>query len=112
MAGMIVLDPSARTKAEALFARLPDATRAEYGSPEKLVSLFLAKDAAAVSGLQILGQRDVTPDVVGVRVRLANEEGKTKEQNFGFRKSSDGLRLIVPDEVVDKYAQQLGGKGK
>lgn len=109
MANAIVLDPTARAKAEAMFARLPDATRADYGSPEKLVALFLAKDAAAVTGMQILGQRDITPDVVGVRVRVANDEGKMKEQGFGFQKTGDGLRLVVTDQIVDKYAQQLAG---
>ena len=113
MTRMIQLDPAARAKGDALFAQLPAATQAEYGSPEKLVALFLAKDAAVVSGMQILGQRDVSADVVGVRVRVANDEGKTKEQSFGFQRGSDGLRLIITDKVVDKYAQQLaGGAGK
>ena len=105
----IQLDESARTKAAALVARRPDATRAEYGSPEKLIALFLAKDAASATGVQILGQRDLSADVVGVRVRVGNDEGKTKEQNFGFRRASDGLRLIINDPVVDKYARQLSG---
>lgn len=105
----IVLDESARAKAEALMARLPEATRAEYGSPEKLISLFLAKDAAAATGMQILGQRDLSAEVVGVRIRVGTEEGKTSEQNFGFRRSNDGLRLIINDKVVDKYARQLAG---
>ena len=109
VASTIVLDPSAQVKAQELFSRLPEATRAQYGSPEKLVALMLAKDASALTGMQILGQRDVTPDVVGVKVRLANEEGKTKEQGLAFQKTADGLRLKVPDDVVDKYARQLGG---
>lgn len=113
LANSIQLDPSAQVKAQELFARLSEASRAQYGSPEKLVALFLAKDAAAVAGMQILGQRDVTPDVIGVRVRVSNDEGKTKEQSFGFQKTPDGLRLKVPDEFVNKYAQQLtGGAGK
>lgn len=105
----IQLDESARAKAAALLARLPEATRAEYGSPEKLIALFLAKDAASATGVQILGQRDLSTDVVGVRVRVGNDEGKTREQNFGFRRTSDGLRLIINDPVVEKYARQLSG---
>ena len=110
VASSIVLEPSAEALAQELFARLPEASRAQYGSPDKLVALMLAKDAAALTGMQILGQRDISPDVVGVRVRLANEEGKTKEQGLGFRKTTDGLRMIVTDDVVKKYAGQLGGK--
>ncbi len=109
LANSIMLDPAAQAKAAEMFSRLPDASRAEYGSPDKLIALMLAKDAAALSGMQILGQRDVTPDIVGVRVRLATDDGKTKEQGLGFRKTSDGLRLIVTDDIVKKYAGQLSG---
>lgn len=109
LASSIVLEPSAQTKAEALFARLPEASRAQYGSPDKLVALMLAKDAAALTGMQVLGQRDINSEVIGVRVRLATDDGKTKEQGLGFRKTSDGLRMIIPDDVVDKYAKQLAG---
>lgn len=109
LANSIQLDPPAQLKAQELFGQLPEASRAQYGSPEKLVALFLAKDAAAIAGMQILGQRDVSPDVVGVRVRVSNDEGKTKEQSFGFQKTPDGLRLKVPEEFVNKYAQQLSG---
>jgi hypothetical protein len=111
LANSILLDQSAQAKADELFARLPDATRAQYGSPDKLIALMLAKDAAALTGMQVLGQRDINPDVVGVRVRLATDEGKTKEQGLGFRKTPDGLKLIITEDVVKKYAGQLGGKG-
>ncbi len=109
LANSILLDQSAEAKADELFARLPDSARAQYGSPDKLIALMLAKDAAALTGMQVLGQRDISPDVVGVRVRLATDEGKTKEQGLGFRKTSDGLRLIITDDVVKKYAGQLSG---
>ena len=109
VASSIALEPSAAAMAQELFARLPEATRAQYGSPDKLIALMLAKDASGLTGMQILGQRDISPDVVGVRVRFANEEGKTKEQGLAFRKTSDGLRMIVTDDVVKKYAGQLSG---
>lgn len=109
VANSIALEPSAAAMAQELFARLPADTQAQYGSPEKLIALMLAKDASSLTGMQILGQRDVTPDVVGVRVRMTNDEGKTKETGFGFRKTTDGLRLIVDEGVVKKYAGQLSG---
>jgi len=43
---------------------------------------MLAKDASSLTGMQILGQRDVSPDVVGVRVRVANDEGKDQGNQF------------------------------
>lgn len=110
VASSIMLDPAAQAKADEYFSQLSEATRAQYGSPDKLIALMLAKDAAALTGMQILGQRDISPDVVGVRVRLANDQGKTKEDGLAFRKTEDGLRLIVPVNVVEKYSQQLRGK--
>jgi hypothetical protein len=71
---------------------------------------MLAKDAAALSGMQVLGQRDLSADTVGVRVRLATEDGKTKEQGLAFQKTADGLRLRIPEDAVVKFAKQLGGK--
>ena len=109
LAKAIQLEPSAQVKAQELFARLPESTQAQYGSPDKLVALFMAKDAAAIAGMQILGQRDLSPDVVGVRVRVANDQGQTKEQTFAFQKTSDGLKLKVPDDFVNKSAKQLSG---
>jgi hypothetical protein len=110
LAGSILLDPAAQARADELFARLPEATRAQYGSPDKLIALMIAKDAASVTGMQVLGQRDISPDVIGVRLRLASEDGKTKEQGLAFQKTSDGLRAIIPADAVDKYAKQLSGK--
>lgn len=110
VASSILLDPAAQAKADEYFSQLPDATRAQYGSPDKLIALMLAKDAAVLTGMQILGQRDISPDVVGVRVRFANDQGKTKEDGLAFRKTEDGLRMIVPVTVVEKYSQQLRGK--
>ncbi len=109
VASSIALEPSAAALAQELFARLPEATRAQYGSPDKLIALMLAKDASGLTGVQILGQRDMGPDVVGVRVRFANEDGKIKEQGLAFRKTADGLRMIVPDDAVKKFAGQLSG---
>ena len=111
VASSIVLEPSAQAKADEYFSRLPEATRVQYGTPDKLIALMLAKDAAALTGMQVLGQRDLSPDVIGVRVRLATEEGKTKEQGLAFQTTPDGLRLKIPDDVVEKYAKQIrGGK--
>ena len=109
VANSILLDPAAQAKAQELFARLPDAMQAQYRSPDNLVALMLAKDAAALSGMQVLGQRDLSADVVGVRVRLANDAGQTKEQGLAFQKTSGGLLLKISVNTVDKFAQQLSG---
>ncbi|MCX6956474.1 MAG: hypothetical protein NTV51_30445 [Verrucomicrobia bacterium] len=105
----LAFTPTARTKADAWFAQLSDATKAQYGSPEKLIALMIAKDAAAVSGMQILGQKEVTPDDVGMRVRIGAENGKTKDDTFFLHRSGNGWQLLLPDQAVEKFAKQLAG---
>lgn len=110
LANSIVFTPTAREKAEAWFAGLSENTRQQYGSAEKVLALMIAKDAAALTGMQILGQKEVAPDNVGVRVRFASSDGKTKDDNFLMRRSTDGWRLVLPDNAVEKFAKQLSGR--
>lgn len=110
LAGSLGFTASARQKADALFASMSEATRQQYGSPEKLLALMISKDAAAVSGMQVLGQKEITPDDVAMRVRMANEEGKTKDQNFLLHHANDGWRLTLTDDAVNKFAAQVKGK--
>jgi len=110
VAGSIEFLPSAREKAQALFDRLPDAAKAQYGSPEKLAALMLAKDADKVSGMQVLGTREMnSPDTVGMRLRVGNDLGQTKEQSLLLHNSSTGWKVLLTDDPIDKWAKQLGG---
>ncbi len=111
LASSIMLTPQAEAKAAAWFAGLSDEARTQYGSPEKVVALMLAKDAAGVTGIQVLGQRDLSADTIGVRVRIGDEQGNTKEQGLAFQQTPDGLKALIPDNVLERYAKQLrGGK--
>lgn len=107
----IVLSPSARVKADAWFAQLSEATKAQYGSPEKLISLMIAKDAAGVAGMQVLGQKELTANDVAMRVRFGAEDGKTKDDTFVLHRSNAGWQLLLTDPVVEKFAKQLAGGG-
>lgn len=110
LSNSLVFTPSAREKAEAWFASLPESTRQQYGSAEKVMALMIAKDAASLSGMQVLGAKEITPDNVGVRIRFASSEGKTKDDNFLMQRSNDGWRLVLPDSAVEKFARQVSGK--
>jgi hypothetical protein len=110
LSNSVVFTPTAREKAEAWFATLPESTRQQYGSAEKVVALMIAKDAATLSGMQVLGSKEITPDNVGVRIRFASSEGKTKDDNFLMQRGNDGWRLVLPDSTVEKFARQLSGK--
>ena len=110
LAQTLTFTPTARAKADAWFATLSESTRRQYGTPEKLMALMVAKDAETLSGMQFLGSKEVSADNVGVRLRFATETGKTKDDNFLMHRSADGWRLILPDAAVEKFAQRVSGK--
>lgn len=110
LANTLGFTPSARTKADAWFAGLSPQVREQYGSPEKVIALMIAKDAANVGGMEVLAQQELTPDNVGVRIRVANDQGQTKDQTYLLNRGGDGWRLMMTDSVVEKFARQLSAK--
>lgn len=109
LAGALTFTDSARAKADAWFAGLSESTRQQYGSPEKVLALMIARDAESVSGMQVIGRQQIASGDVGLRLRFANAEGKTKDETFLMRQSGDGWRIVLPDGAVEKYAGQLAG---
>ena len=96
------LTPSARTS-------LPEATRSQYGSPEKVIALMIAKDAAALQGMQVLGQQEVAPNLMAVRVRMQADTGGTKDETLAFAHAPDGWKMVLPQNVVEKFAAKVSG---
>jgi hypothetical protein len=109
LSNAFMFTPTAREKADAWFAGLSEHTRQQYGTPEKVIALMIANDAAGLTGMQVLGQKEIAPDNVGVRVRFGSVDGKTKDDNLLMRRSNDGWRMVVPDNAVEKFARQLAG---
>ena len=103
---------TARAKADAWFAGLSDATRAQYGSPENVIALMIARDAAALSGMQVLGQRELSPEETMMMVRMGSDDGKTKDDKFLLHRTAEGWKLVLPDPVLERYAKQLAQAGK
>jgi len=106
----VLIEPKAKQKAADWFATLPEATRAQYGSPEKVLALMMAKDAAALTGMQVVGQQEINPDLTVVRVRMQVEGGKTKDQPLPFYRAPDGWRMILPQDFLEKQMGVVGGK--
>jgi hypothetical protein len=105
LAGAISLDQTAREKAEAILARMPDSVRATYDTPEKLVALLLARETD-IRAMQVLGESSAGDDAV-VNMRLLKDDGKTKDEGLQFRRSADGWRMNVTGKVVDKMGKKL-----
>ena len=112
LAGAISFNASARAKADAWFASLSEATQRQYGSPEKVAALMIAKDAAALSSMQVIGQRELSANEVGVRIRVADDQGRTKDDNWLMHRSSAGWQLMLPEGAIEKFARQLRPGGK
>ncbi|MDO8545357.1 MAG: hypothetical protein Q7S40_33365 [Opitutaceae bacterium] len=110
LAATLVFPPAARAKADAWFATLSDNTRQQYGSPEKLIALMVAKEGAKLGGIQVLGQTPIAPDVMGVRMRFSDVEGNTKDDNFVMHRSDTGWKLVLPEATVEKFGRQIAGK--
>ncbi|MSU24959.1 MAG: hypothetical protein EXS32_14210 [Opitutus sp.] len=110
LANAVVLDADAREKAAAILSRLPEATRAAYGTPERLVALFLAQDGD-ISAMQVLAEHKAGINAL-VSVRLQKGDGKTKDEGYQFRQTDDGWRLVVPGKAVDKFGKKLSDPKK
>jgi hypothetical protein len=63
--------------------------------------------------MQVLGQREMSQDDVGMRVRFGNDNGNTKDDSFLLHRGTDGAwRLMLTDAAIDKFSKQLLGGGK
>jgi hypothetical protein len=74
------------------------------------MALMIAKDAAGLSGMQVIGQKEVSPDNVGVRVRFGATDGTTKDDNLLMRRVGDDWRMVLPDAAFEKIARKVSGQ--
>jgi len=105
LAGLLALDPAARTEAAALFAQLPANLRQEFVSPERLVAVLTAKDVPLGSAT-ILGQYP-SPTDTKVSAQIFDAEGNQKISLFSLRLEGDRWQLVVPGNAVKRYAAWL-----
>ena len=110
LATTFVLEEGARTKAAAVFATLPEAARAQYGTPEKLIAaLFIAKDLP----LSVkLGGVVAGPESTKLLLQVQTAGGGSQQTNILLRAEPDGWRVIVAEDTVGKYAAMLAGAAK
>lgn len=110
LAGMLSLDPEARRMAETLFARLPEDTRAKYGSAEAVVALMIAgRMPMSYRSLSVLEQTTGSDGSMTVRTRLQRLNGSERTSNFRMRYAPGGWQLVVPPEVMAEFVRTLAG---
>jgi hypothetical protein len=108
LAGLLVFDPKAKSKADAIFAALPQAMQQELATPERLIALLVAKDVPLGSA-EILTQATPADPSNDTRmaVELTDDGGKSKEVHLSLRATDGTWRFVVPPDAVEKYAAQL-----
>jgi hypothetical protein len=108
LAGLLVFDPKAKFKADAIFAALPQAMQQELATPERLIALLVAKDVPLGSA-EILTQATPADPLNDTRmaVKLTDAGGKSKEVHLSLRATDGTWRFVVPPDAVEKYAAQL-----
>jgi hypothetical protein len=101
LAKLLVLDPDMRAQANALFARLPESERRNFGSAERLIAFLTAKDVP-LGRATILNQN---PSATGTQLtaQIFDAEGKQKLSLFSLRAEGDRWQLLVPPNALKRY---------
>jgi len=100
LAGLLDFAADARTRAEALFARLPPDAQQQYGSAQKVIATLLAgsfpKDASAMTTItDFQGEGRAA-----LMIRVDHSEGSFHQNVYQFSRSTDGWQLMVPASVI------------
>ena len=103
----ITFTPESRAKIETLFATLPDNLRAQYGTPERMVSSFMSSDMP-FAGMQVLGHTMQGTDTALLDTQWQYANGQVRENQWQFQRGSDGQwRQVIPAPLFDKWATML-----
>jgi hypothetical protein len=105
---LLVFDPEAQIKAEAIFAKLPAVMRQELVTPERLMALLTAKNVPLGSA-EILTQVTPADSLADTKItaKVVDAKGKSKEVELALRAQGDSWRLVVPADAVERYAVLL-----
>lgn len=109
LAGSMTFNAEGRARADQWFASLSPAVQQQYGSAEKVIALLIARDAAGLTGMQVIGKKELTADDTAVRIRFASE-ANTKDDNLVMHRTNDGWRMLLNDKAVDSMAKKLAAK--
>jgi hypothetical protein len=107
LASVLAFKPGSKARVDAWFAGLSEQTRQQYGTPEKVIALMIAQEAATLSGMQVIGQKQLGPDDVGMRIRVSGTDGAIKDDTFFLHRATDGWKMVLPDNAVEKFARKL-----
>lgn len=107
---MLTFDAESRAVSEALRASLPEATRAQYPTVEKLIATMIAgRMATDFVKADMVEQIPENADAISAKVQLqrSGNAAKSREVGFRFQRSGSEWQLLVPKSVIDDYWQSL-----
>jgi RNA polymerase sigma factor (sigma-70 family) len=110
LAKTLVLDPDAKTKADTLYASLPESIRAKYGSAERMMATMQMNTKPIVAA-QVISQDQVDVDNVIVHTQWQYPDGELGQNAWSLHLEQDGWRIRIPAGLVDKLGKglRLGG---
>ena len=91
-------------------ATLPEETRTNYGTPERLMASVLAGSPHPMGGIQILGETTQTDDNVILQTEWQHaDDGIVHHSNVELQRDSNGWRMVVPLILVDRAVAYIKG---
>ncbi len=104
LATMLEFEPGARAAAERMMAGLP--AGGGYGTPERLVALFTARDVGA-GRARLVSETRRGEHEASLRVKLTTADGTARSSTLKMRRAAAGWRFVVPERAVERYAAML-----
>ncbi|HTT55663.1 MAG TPA: hypothetical protein VMF63_01020 [Opitutaceae bacterium] len=109
MARQIEFTDDARSKAQALFAQLSEAARAQFGSPERIMAIYLTSMYGRATGYQLMTAESGShaADEGGWKATLQTASGSLHEVSFAVHRTTDGWHEVIGSGWVDEAARYL-----
>ena len=113
MLNAIGLEPEARTRADELFAQMPEAIRQKYGSVDALLVDWMMNLAEAPEAYRVLSQHEQGPDaaILTVQVQYPNSRVRVEEASF-YRDQDGGWRRAIPSGVMEKLPNVVNSQAQ
>ena len=103
MLNAVGLEPEARTRANELFAQMPEEIRQKYGTVDALMVDWAMNLAGPPEGYRVLSQREEGPDAATLTVQFQYPNSRVRENDVSFYRDQDGVwRRAIPTGVVEK----------
>ena len=120
MLNAVGLEPEARTRADELFAQMPEAIRQRYGAVDALLVDWMMNWAEAPEAYRVLSEQQQGPDSATLTVQFQFPNSRVRENEVSFYRDQDGIwRRAVPAGIMEKlpavvqsHAQASAAAGK